>query len=114
MKVTHRVPAIATEPRSAVVDEAYAREVERDTARGEARYRRAAARVEAAEKHLARLERQRGAKSKTRQIREAAAAVELRRQELATLHGVMQAAPASAIHRGRRSFRPVPTPGAQP
>lgn len=106
MKIVHRVPPL--EPRSAVVSSEYQAEVDRHTAKAEARYRAACRRVDRAEARLARLQAKRGTPPLARQIAEAAALVELRQRELDALHSLMQAAPASAVHRGRKSFRPVP------
>lgn len=112
MKIRHRIPT--TEPRSATLDPDYAAEVERHTARGEARYAAAQRRLKRAEARLLALQKQKGARSRARQIKEAAAYVELRARELESLHRLLSTSPASAEHRGVRSYRPLPPPGSLP
>lgn len=104
MKIRHRVPS--AECRPAVVSDEYEAEVARATQSAERRYRQAQQRLAAAERRLEKV------RSTTRpvpgDIAVATALVELRRQELDELARMMQSAPATAVHRGTRSFGPVP------
>jgi hypothetical protein len=110
MKITHRVPTIA--PRSAITTPEYEAEVQRSTQALERRYRRAEQRLRSAEARretvLRRQVREAQQRKYARELREAIALVELRRTELEALARMMQAAPASSVHRGDRSYRPVP------
>lgn len=111
MKITHRNPAASFwhVPESDPVDPAYEAEVRRCTERGEREYRRREGRLKRAEARLAAARRQH---LRAKQIAELTAIVEIRRQELEEYRRLMVAVPASAKHRGTRSFRPVPpTPG---
>jgi chromosome segregation ATPase len=96
-----------TPAKSAVLDPDYAAEVERHTARGQARYEVAQRRMKRAEARLDRL-RSRPKKATRKELAAAEAELELRRRELLELQAVMQSAPASSAHRGRDSYRPVP------
>lgn len=113
MKITHRVPPNYV--RGAEITPEYQAEVDRTMQRAEAEYRRAQAAVAAAERRLARLERRAEKEGRRRQLRQqittAAALVELRRIELEKYHRMATASPASAEHRGVRSYRNVPQPG---
>lgn len=102
MRITHRVPVI--EPESAVVDAKYQAEVDRATHKAERTYAKALQALARAERRLHRVEQTRNRKA----IRLAAEIVELRRQELVEIERMMFGSPASATHRGRRSYRPVP------
>jgi hypothetical protein len=109
VKMTHRVPPARwwDVPESAVPDAGYQAEVDACTQRGEDEFRRRQGRLDRARARLA--EARRKPKRYTRrQLEELAAAVELRREELETWRRQMVAAPASAAHRGRDSYRPVP------
>lgn len=99
MKITHRVPI--REPVSAVLTPDYEAEVQRATNRAERRYAAGLAQLEAAEHRLARARTLKDKKLAT-------AIVELRREQLELLERLMQSAPASATHRGVRSYRKTP------
>lgn len=112
----HRVaPVPWAAPKPAELDEAYEREVQRSTEKLERLYRRALKRVEQAEAKLAAArERIQAAKPRRRPAPKQHALVELeleletRRAELEEFRRMMISVPASAAHRGVRSFRPVP------
>jgi hypothetical protein len=105
VKLTHRPGSPFWVPPSATVDPAYQAEVARMMARAERAWRQAERRLADAEHRLGRARRQqRPAKT----LASLAALVELRRDELEHYRRAMEASPASAEHRGRRSFRPVP------
>jgi hypothetical protein len=107
VKITHRNPASSWfhVPPSATVDPAYEAEVRRSTERGEREYQRRAQRLVKAE---ARLAEARAVTTSRRQLAELTALVELRRAELDDYRRLMLGSPASAEHRGTRSYRPVP------
>lgn len=111
MKIRHKIPLSAIEPRSADVSAAYQAEVDASVARGEAAYRKAMLRFERAEARLTRARKQPGAKNRRRQLAELEALVELRRTELLAVHRLLQSSPQSSAHRGRKSWRPVPKRG---
>ena len=97
------------------LDPDYEREVDQMTARLERDYANAEKRVEASERRAARIERVKEsaqtARDKKGYERDLAAAweqVSARRDELARLASLMSASPASAAHRGTKSFRTVP------
>jgi hypothetical protein len=110
VKHKHRVPTPSwwQVPPSSYVDPAYQAEVERDTARGEREYRLRQERLACAEERLAAAQEAKGRRVSRRRMAELQADVELRRQELETYRRAMVASPASAEHRGVRSYRPVP------
>jgi hypothetical protein len=113
VKITHRNPAASPfyVPPSAVPDDAYEAEVRASTERGEREYQRRARRLARAEARLA------GARAVTtprRRLTELTALVELRRAELDDYRRLMLATPASAGHRGIRSYRPVPVVHGNP
>lgn len=103
MRIAHRVPV--REAQSATLDPAYQAEVDRSTARAERAYAKALRDLQRAEGKLQRVQQSHDAKA----IKLATAIVELRRQQLEELEVQMRSAPQSATHRGRRSYRPVPT-----
>lgn len=116
MKITHHVPTSAF--RSDPITLEYQREVDRATDKAVVAYERGRRRLEAAELRLRKAEDaalrsgdRRKQKERARELAVAAELVELRREELQRLEALMQASPASAEHRGKRSFRPVPQPG---
>lgn len=111
MKITHRIP-VGVLAKSDPITPEYQAEVDRDTAKAEARYRRAEQRLERAEHRLARVRGQKATSQHKRQVAELEAIVELRRQELLSLHRQLTSSPASAMHRGTAgSHRHVPSPG---
>lgn len=109
MKIRHNPNGGWHRP-SAVVDPDYEAEVQRCTQRAEKAHERARRRLERAEARLASAKAHKTAKNKKRQIAELTAIVELRREELEQLRRTMQNVPASAQHRGTKSYRPVPAP----
>lgn len=106
-KSRHRfapVPWAITTP--VVLDEAYQRQVDRSTSKLERQYAQAEKRARQAK---ARLERaRRDTRTKKQQLTELEALVQIRLDELEEYRRIMVAAPASATHRGTKSFRPVP------
>lgn len=116
MKIRHNVPACAL--RTDPVTPEYQAEVDRATTKLMRDYERAQRRLEAAEQRLQRAEsaatrRKKSARVLAHETRVAAELVELRREELQHIEALMKSVPASAEHRGTRSFRPVPQPGRQ-
>lgn len=113
MKITHRNPTTGPfyVPPSAVVDPGYEAEVRASTEHGEREYQRRMARLAKAE---ARLAKARAARTPRRRLAEVAALVELRRAELDDYRRLMTGVPASAGHRGTRSYRPVPVVHGNP
>lgn len=107
VKITHNPHGNWQRP-SAVIDASYAAEVQRATERGERLYRLAQQRLERAEEKLAKATASRHQRTKKKHIAELEALVELRRTELAEYERLMVSVPASAAHRGTKSFRPVP------
>lgn len=95
-------------PRPVVLDEGYEREVERSTSRLERQYARAEKRVRQAESRLRRAREDVRQRVKRHVIAQLEAALQARRDELEEYRQMMVGAPASAAHRGRDSFRPVP------
>ena len=110
MKIAHRDPRSSPfyVPPSAVVDAAYEAEVRRSTERGEREYQRRTARLAKAEARLARARADTPRRRHRRRLAELEAVVELRRAELEDYRRLMLGVPASAEHRGTRSYRPVP------
>lgn len=108
MKLEHKVNPNWRRP-SAAVSDAYEAEVRRSTERGERLYRQAEKRLHQAERRLERVRTAKSAKNRTRQIAELEALVELRRTELDNYRRLMESTAASSEHRGRKSYRPVPT-----
>jgi hypothetical protein len=113
VKITHRDPRSSPfyVPPSAVTDDAYEAEVRASTDRGEREYQRRAARLARAE---ARLAKARAVTTPRRRLADLAALVELRRAELDGYRRLMTGTPASAGHRGTRSYRPVPVVRGNP
>jgi hypothetical protein len=109
VKITHRNPAASWwhVPPSAEVDPAYQAEVDRATQAGEREFAARQARLARAEARLAAARREHGNAARKRAAR-LAALVELRRAELEDYRRLLVASPASAAHRGTKSFRPVP------
>lgn len=95
-------------PKPVVLTVEYEREVQRSTEKLERQYVRAQKRAEQAERRLERARNDPRTRSKKHQIAQLVAEVELRRLELEEYHRMMVSSPASATHRGRKSFRPVP------
>lgn len=110
MKIAHRNPTAAWfhVPESATVDPSYAAEVQRHTDRGEREHQRREARLARAEARLAKAQAVTRQQPSHQHLAELQAQVELRRAELEQYRRSMTSAPASAQHRGTRSFRPVP------
>jgi hypothetical protein len=110
MRIKHRLPVLPA--KSAEVSAEYQAEVDRATSAAERRFRVAQQRLESAERRRDRLQAQRVTAARARQhkrdLATALALVELRRAELEELARMMQSSPASAVHRGDRSYRPVP------
>jgi DNA repair exonuclease SbcCD ATPase subunit len=92
------------------LSESYEREVQRSTEKLERDYRRALKRVEQAEARLARAKEPAKRRPAVKQhvLAQLEAEVAARREELEEFRRMMQASPASAAHRGTRSYRPVP------
>lgn len=119
MKIKHKIPLCAY--RSDPITPEYQAEVDRSTNKAMLEYAPAQRRLEAAERRLRKAEeasRAAGARKKVkataaRELAVAAELVELRREELQRLEALMKNVPASAEHRGKRSYRPVPQPGRQ-
>lgn len=110
MKIKHRIPVDRLRASDPITPE-YQAEVDRDTGKAEARYRRAEQRLRRAEQRLARVREQQKPKQHKRKLAELEAVVELRRQELLTLHRLLTSSPASSMHRGRDGgHRHVPPP----
>jgi hypothetical protein len=120
MKLTHRDPRSSPfyVPPSATVDPAYEAEVRASTERGEREYARRAARLARAEARLAEARavtpRQAERRRHRRRLADLEAVAELRRAELDQYRRVMTGSPASAGHRGTRSYRPVPVTHGNP
>ena len=93
-----------------VLDERYEREVQRSTEKLERLYARAEKRARRAEERLNRAQQDPKHQTKRHLIAQLEAEVELRRVELEEYRRMMVTVPASAEHRGRKSFRPVPNP----
>lgn len=119
MRLKHNVPPAAF--RVDPITPEYQAEVDRATAKAVVDYERAQRRLRAAEERLERA-RERSARQTinakrsraiARELAVAAELVELRREELQRLEDMMRAAPASAEHRGVKSYSPVPRPGRQ-
>lgn len=108
MKITHRNPSASwwQVPVSDPVEPAFEDQVRACTEHSEREYQAREARLHRAETRLARVRTQR--KPKLKLLRSLEALVELRRAELEEYRRLMMAAPASAEHRGDKSFRPVP------
>lgn len=108
----HRIaPVPWATPRPVVLSEEYEREVERSTSRLEREYARAQKRVRQAEARLAKAKltaRTATTKVKAHVIAELEAALQARRDELEEYRRMMVSVPASANHRGTKSYRPVP------
>jgi len=116
MKLKHHVPIrlLKAEP----VSPAYQAEVDRSTERAAAKYEAAARRLARAEFRLqqardkAACASRQGRGKAQRTIAVALELVEIRRAELQAIEALMKAVPASAAHRGRDSYRPIPQPGS--
>jgi hypothetical protein len=107
VKLTHRPGSPFWLPPSATVPPAYQAEVDRATLAGEREHQARQARLARAEARLANARRDHGKAARKRAAR-LAALVELRRAELEDYRRLLAASPASAAHRGVKSFRPVP------
>jgi hypothetical protein len=108
VKITHN-PHGNWERPSAAVSAGYEAEVEQATHRSEREYRRRQERLARAEEKLARARASSQTRTRKKLIAELVAMVEMRRQELEEYRRMMVSSPASAEHRGRKSFRPVPS-----
>jgi hypothetical protein len=113
VKITHRGPAANwfQVPESDAVDPAYEAEVQRSTQRSEREYRQRQERLARAEAKLAAARTEARAKKNRvskKYLAELEALVSLRREELEEYQRMMLSVPASAAHRGVKSFRPVP------
>jgi len=97
------------------LDPDYEREVEASTTKLEVAYERAVRRAEAVEKRISRAAHKMGT-AKVKKSRETArrehelalAEYEDRLREIREIESLMQSSPASSVHRGTKSFRPVP------
>lgn len=107
MRIAHHQPpgSFWDIPESDLVDADYEATVQVHTSRSEREYRRLVHRLAKAE---AKLSRARKAHAKKNDIAVLVYLVEIRRAELEDYRRLMVAVPASAEHRGRKSFRPVP------
>jgi hypothetical protein len=110
MKITHRNPAASfwRIPESDPVDPAYEAEVRACTERGEREHQRLQDRLARGEAKLARATAHARTRRGRQQVAVLTALVEIRRAELEDYQRTMVAVGASAVHRGTKSFRPVP------
>lgn len=97
-------------PRQPELSAQYQREVDRSTEKLEREFARAEKRVQQAEARLGKAKTDVRVKTKRHVIAELEAALEIRRDELEGYRRMMVAVPASAEHRGTKSYRPVPNP----
>jgi hypothetical protein len=112
MRLKHNVPARVL--RSDPITPEYQAQVDRATSKAMVAYERAQRRLKSAESRLARAQStQSKKKSAQRELAIALELVELRREELRRIEALMTSVPASAEHRGTRSFRPVPALGSR-
>jgi len=116
VKITHHVPAAAIRYTESVTP-AYQCQVDKATERAQREYERAERRLAQAESRRQRHMQTRARATAAGREREYARklkvldeVVELRREELLQVEAIMKAVPASAEHRGRKGFRPVPPP----
>jgi hypothetical protein len=107
MKITHNSHGGWQRP-SAVTTADYENQVQRSTDKAERLFRAAELRLQRAQDRLTAALASRHKRTKQRHIAELQAHVEIRRAELEKYRRMMVAVPASAEHRGRKSFRPVP------
>lgn len=107
MKITHNPHGSWQRP-SLATDVSYEADVQRATAKSERIHRQHQERLAKAEAHLARAMESKRHQAKRNHIAELEALVNMRREELAAYERLMVAVPASARHRGTKSFRPVP------
>jgi hypothetical protein len=116
MKIQHNPnPPPWYTPRSVVLSAAYEDEVQRSTEKLERAYARAQKRVEQAEARLNQTKKHSGSgERKARRVAELQAVLDIRRAELEDYRRMMLSVPASATHRGTKSFRPVPDRGSGP
>lgn len=110
MKIAHRNPTASfwRMPESDPVDPEYEAEVRACTERGEREHERLQGRLARAERRLAKLRAERQGRKTRKRLAELTAIVEIRRAELEQYRRAMVSSPASAQHRGTKSFRPVP------
>lgn len=106
MKIQHKTRTSVARIGGDIVDSAYMAEVEASTARLEREYARAEKRLNAAIAKAQKAEARTGTKPAV--VADLWAVVELRRMELDRYARMMATSPASAQHRGGKSFRPVP------
>lgn len=97
-------------PRPVVLDVRYEREVQRSTEKLERAYARAEKRAQQAEQRLERAKANPRHRAKQHLIATLEAELQVRRDELEEYRRMMVAVPASAEHRGTKSYRPVPNP----
>lgn len=96
------------EPRPVILDEAYARQVERSTERLQRDYARAEKRLRQAQERLDRARTSPRHNVKRQLLAQLEAVLETRREELEEYRRMMTSSPAGSEHRGTSSFRPVP------
>lgn len=112
----HTFPHNAPEPRSAAITPEYQAEVDRSMDRGRQRWEHTQAELAKAERRRARTaaKKPRTAKQTKHQKRllaELDELIELHRMRLRDLSALMTQSPQSSVHRGTRSYRPVPEQG---
>jgi hypothetical protein len=95
-------------PRAVVVPADYEDQVQRSTEKLERAYARAQKRVERAKASLAQAKQEPITKKNEQLVAQYQALLDIRLAELENYRRMMCSVPASAIHRGTRSFRPVP------
>lgn len=114
MKLQHRVPDFS-QNMTGKLDPDYEREVERSTTKLEVAYARAQRRLEAVEKRRGKLERKlttvKSKKSRAvaeKELKKLLSEYVDREEELRTIVEMMTSTPAGSLHRGIKSFRPLP------
>ncbi len=114
MKLQHRVPDFSRNM-TGKLDPDYEREVERSTTKLEVAYARAQRRLEAIEKRKQKLEHKiattKTKKSKVvaeKELKKLLSEYVAREEELRTIVEMMTSTPAGSLHRGIKSFRPLP------
>lgn len=114
MKIVHRVH-LNSQNMTGLVDADYQREVDRSTYRLEREWTAAQKALSAAQGRAERAQHRAESAKTARATNEANAAlsvawsvVEQRRRDLDTLARLLSQSPAGSVHRGDRSYRPVP------
>jgi hypothetical protein len=114
VKLQHRVPDFSRNM-TGKLDPDYEREVERSTTKLEVAYARAQRRLEAIEKRKQKLEHKiattKTKKSKVvaeKELKKLLSEYVAREEELRTIVEMMTSTPAGSLHRGIKSFRPLP------